>query len=108
VEQQLQNRYSSPEGGVDGPPTGGVHLFQGEYCPPTGWLDKPLEGRGKGKRDRERFRRGNCSNDQCDFPYDLFFALLFLLTNSLFFVIGNFLIIVIINAKHTDIVTGIC
>jgi len=28
--------------GVDGPPAGGVHLFQGGVLPPTGWLDKPL------------------------------------------------------------------
>jgi len=31
-----------PEGGVDGPSPGGVTLFQGEFSPPTGWLDKLL------------------------------------------------------------------
>jgi len=42
-EQQLQNRYSSPEGGVDGPPAGGSTFVSGEeYSPYTEWLDKPL------------------------------------------------------------------
>jgi len=46
TEELLKNNYKTGtpplRGGVDGPPAGGVHLYQGGVLPPTGWLDKPL------------------------------------------------------------------
>jgi len=47
-----------PEGGVDGPSPGGSKFVSGgENSTPTGWLDKPLEGReGKHRGGEQRGR----------------------------------------------------